>query len=208
MLTVMLRNSSYSCGPLYNAHSRTQHACTHARSTHARSTHAHTHAARTHTHAVRTHTHTHTHTHYVVCISIGNIRTCRHTRQTYTNTYTQATHILTHLHTRYHTCTHVPYSYTDVLHKPTSLSSTAPDNVPLQVWPSVVCEVLHQSKQEDRDTEHHEQACNKPQRHMDPRIGLFQLPYKDGQHHQENQNVQHHDGYLQDQSPVLPAPPL
>ena len=113
------------------------------------------------------------------------------------------------LYTKPHmyTHSHVTYSYTYVLHKPTPLSSTAPDNVPLQVWPSVVCEVLNQPKQEHRDTEQHEQACNKPQRHVDPRIGLFQLPYKDGQHHQEDQMSTTMMEVCRD-SLVLPAPPL
>ena len=68
--------------------------------------------------------------------------------------------------------------------------------------------MLDQPKQEHGDAEEHEEACNEPQLHMGLRFGLLQLPYKDGQHHQENQDVHYHNGDLQEQPPMLPAPPL
>ena len=72
--------------------------------------------------------------------------TCYSTLVHFYYMYLTCAHTHTHKHARTHARTHTLMS--------------------LQVWPCVVCEVLHQPKQEHKDAEQHEQARNEPQLHM------------------------------------------
>ena len=65
----------------------------------------------------------------------------------------------------------------------------SPYKVPLEIWTTVVGQMLHNPKEEYRNSQKHEETGNKPELNVGLSVILIKLPYQNGKDYNQNQTI-------------------